>query len=77
MLYRLCLFFVQKLVDDPSAVRIDRIETEKVDIFFLHVGKQDRGRVLGHGGRTIGALRTFLEGVATNIDREVVVEIVD
>ena len=73
----MCLFFVQKLVDDPSAVRIDRIETEKVDIFFLHVGKQDRGRVLGHGGRTIGALRTFLEGVATNIDREVVVEIVD
>jgi predicted RNA-binding protein YlqC (UPF0109 family) len=77
MLYRLCLFFVKNLVDDPGSVRIDRIETEKVDIFFLHVGKQDRGRVLGHGGRTIGALRTFLEGVATSLDREVVVEIVD
>ncbi|HEX32369.1 MAG TPA: KH domain-containing protein [Candidatus Acetothermia bacterium] len=77
MLYRLCLFLVRSLVDLPDAVRIDRIETEKVDIFFLHVGKEDRGRVLGRGGRTIGALRTFLEGVAARLDREVVVEIVD
>ena len=37
----------------------------------------DRGRILGKGGRTIGALRGFLEGVAARIDREVVVEIVD
>jgi len=77
MLYRLCLFLVRSLVDLPDDVRIDRIETEKVDIFFLHVGKEDRGRVLGHGGRTIGALRTFLEGVAARLDLEVVVEIVD
>jgi len=77
MLYRLCLFLVRSLVDLPDAVRIDRIETEKVDIFFLHVGKEDRGRVLGRSGRTIGALRTFLEGVAARLDREVVVEIVD
>jgi len=77
MLYRLCLFLVRSLVEVPDAVRIDRIETEKVDIFFLHVGKEDRGRVLGRGGRTIGALRTFLDGVAARLDREVVVEIVD
>jgi predicted RNA-binding protein YlqC (UPF0109 family) len=77
VLYRLCLFLVRSLVETPDAVRIDRIETEKVDIFFLHVGKEDRGRVLGKGGRTIGALRTFLDGVAARLDREVVVEIVD
>ncbi len=77
MLYRLCLFLIQSLVNAPEAVRIDRIETEKVDIFFLHVGKDDRGRVLGKGGRTIGALRVFLDGVATRLDREVVVEIID
>lgn len=77
MLYRLCEFLIRSLVEQPDALRIDRIETERVDIFFLHVGKEDRGRVLGKGGRTIGALRTFLEGVAARFDREVVVEIID
>ena len=77
MLYRLCEFLVRSLIEREDKLKIDRIETEKVDIFFLHVGKEDRGRVLGKGGRTIGALRTFLEGVAARLDREVVVEIVD
>ncbi len=77
MLYRLCLFLVRSLVDNPDTVRIDRIETERVDLFFLHVGKEDRGRLLGKAGRTVSALRTLLEGVATGLDREVVVEILD
>ena len=77
MLYRLCEFLVGSLIDRPEAMKIDRIETESVDIFFLHIAKDDRGRVLGKGGRTIGAVRTFLEGVAARFDREVVVEIVD
>jgi predicted RNA-binding protein YlqC (UPF0109 family) len=77
LLYRLCEYVVQGLVERPDALKIDRIETEKVDIFFLRVAKDDRGRVLGKGGRTIGAVRTFLEGVAARFDREVVVEIVD
>ena len=68
---------MRSLIEDDSALKIDRIETERVDIFFLHLGKEDRGRVLGRGGRTIGALRTLLEGVAARLDREVVVEILD
>lgn len=77
MIYRLCEFLVHSLIEHPDACKIDRIETERVDIFFLRVSKEDRGRILGKGGRTIGALRTFLEGVAARIDREVVVEILD
>ena len=48
-----------------------------MDIFFLHVAESDRGRLLGKGGRTIAALRTFLEAAATRVDREVVVEIIE
>jgi len=77
VLYRLCEYLVQSMIERPDELKIDRIETESVDIFFLRVAKQDRGRVLGKGGRTIGALRAFLEGVASLNDREVVVEIVD
>ncbi|UCF10762.1 MAG: KH domain-containing protein [Candidatus Bipolaricaulota bacterium] len=77
MLYRLCRFLVASLVDQPDQLKVDRIETERVDIFFLHVTREDRGRVLGRGGRTIAALRAFLEGAAAQIDREVVIEIVD
>jgi len=43
VLYRLCLFLVRSLASNPDAVRIDRIETESVDIFFLHVGKERSG----------------------------------
>jgi len=77
VLYRLCEFLVGSLIEDRDALKIDRIETARVDIFFLHTGKEDRGRILGKGGRTIGALRTLLEGVAARFDREVVVEILD
>jgi predicted RNA-binding protein YlqC (UPF0109 family) len=77
VLYRLCVFLVSSLVDAPDGVKIDRIETEKVDIFFLHVNQEDRGRILGRGGRTVSALRTFLEGVAARLDREVVLEILE
>jgi len=77
LLYRLCEYLIQSLVEHPDAMKIDRIETETVDIFFLRVSKDDRGRILGKGGRTIGAVRTFLEGVAARFDREVVIEIVD
>jgi predicted RNA-binding protein YlqC (UPF0109 family) len=77
LLYRLCEFLVHSLVERPEALKIDRIETERVDIFFLHVEESDRGRLLGKGGRTIAALRTFLEAAAMRIDREVVVEIIE
>ena len=77
MLFRLCELFVHSLVEKPDAVKIDRIETERVDIVVLHIEQEDRGRVLGKGGRTIGALRTFLQAIAEGIEREVVVEIVD
>jgi predicted RNA-binding protein YlqC (UPF0109 family) len=77
LLYRLCLFLVRSLVDAPDSVHIDRIETDRIDIFFLRVNKLDRGRVLGKRGRTITSLRTFLEGVAARLDREVVIELMD
>ncbi len=77
MLYRLCEFLVHSLIERPEALKIDRIETERVDIFFLHVAESDRGRLLGKGGRTIDALRAFLEAAAVRVDREVVVEIIE
>jgi predicted RNA-binding protein YlqC (UPF0109 family) len=77
LLYRLCELLVHSLVECPDALKIDRIETERVDIFFLHVAESDRGRLLGKGGRTIDAVRTFLEAAAVRVDREVVVEIIE
>jgi hypothetical protein len=77
LLYRLCELLVHSLVERPEALKIDRIETERVDLFFLHVAESDRGRLLGKGGRTIDAVRTFLEAAAVRVDREVVVEIIE
>jgi len=77
VLFRLCEYLVHSLIENPDALKIDRIETERVDILFLHVSKEDRGRILGKGGRTIAALRTFLEAIGAQLDREVVLEIID
>jgi hypothetical protein len=77
LLYRLCELLVRSLIERPEALKIDRIETERVDIFFLHIAEADRGRLLGKGGRTIDALRTFLEAAAVRVDRDVVVEIIE
>jgi predicted RNA-binding protein YlqC (UPF0109 family) len=77
LLYRLCGFLVHSLIECPEALKIDRIETERVDIFFLRVAESDRGRLLGKGGRTIDAIRALLEAAAARVDRDVVVEILE
>lgn len=77
MLYRLCLFLVSALVDDPTQIEIERIETEKIDIMLIKVGKEDQGKIVGKKGKTIDSLRTFLAGIANRVDKEIVVDIIE
>jgi predicted RNA-binding protein YlqC (UPF0109 family) len=63
------------LVDDPRRVRVkERVEGDFVRL-DLEVSAEDRGRVIGRGGRTADALRTLLDAVAFSQDRQCRLEI--
>ncbi|HET8644218.1 MAG TPA: KH domain-containing protein [Vicinamibacteria bacterium] len=65
------------LVDEPRRVRVrERVDEDFVRL-ELEVAPEDRGRVIGRGGRTVDALRTLLDAVARSQDRECRLEVMD
>jgi predicted RNA-binding protein YlqC (UPF0109 family) len=63
------------LVDDPGRVRVRERADEGFVRLDLEVSPEDRGRVIGRGGRTADALRTLLDAVARRDDRRCRLEI--
>ena len=51
---------IKTIVDSPDKVKIDIAETEKTNIYELHVGEGEVGMVIGKHGRNISAIRTLL-----------------
>jgi predicted RNA-binding protein YlqC (UPF0109 family) len=68
---------VRGLVRDPGRVRVrERTERGRVQI-EISLDPGDRGRVIGRGGRTVGALRTVLGAVARRHGHSCTLEILD
>ena len=65
----------QGLVDEPRRVRVRQRTDEGLVRLDLEVSPDDRGRVIGRGGRTADALRTLLDAVARRDGRHCRVEI--
>ncbi len=66
---------VKGIVDHPDAVRIQSSTSPRGDILEVHVHPDDRGRVIGRGGRTAKALRTLVTALADG--RRVRVDVAD
>lgn len=66
---------VSGIVDEPDAVRIDESSSPRGDVLDVHVSPDDRGRVIGRGGRTAKALRTVVAALAEG--RRVRVDVAD
>jgi len=66
---------VKGIVDYPDAVRIDSSSSPRGDLLEVHVHPDDRGRVIGRGGRTAKALRTLITALADG--RRVRVDVAD
>jgi predicted RNA-binding protein YlqC (UPF0109 family) len=65
------------LVHEPDRVRVrERREGERV-LLEVGVDPDDRGRLIGRGGRTADALRTVLDAVARRQGRSCRLEILD
>jgi predicted RNA-binding protein YlqC (UPF0109 family) len=73
---RLLEYLAKQLVDHPDQVRVERSEREDGDILLeLHVAEEDRGKVIGKGGRIARSLRTVVKASAVRSGRRVHVEI--
>ncbi len=66
---------VKGIVDHPEDVRIDESTSPRGDLLEVHVHPEDRGRVIGRGGRTAKALRTLVSALADG--RRVRVDVAD
>ncbi|MEJ2636955.1 MAG: KH domain-containing protein [Calditrichia bacterium] len=57
-------FVVKQLVDKPEAVQVAEVKGTTVNIYELHVAKEDMGKVIGKRGQTAFAIRTLLNAVS-------------
>ena len=65
------------LVDEPHAVRVERVDECDVVVLRLHVADDDVGKVIGRQGRVARALRTVVRSAGARADRRFVLEIAD
>jgi predicted RNA-binding protein YlqC (UPF0109 family) len=70
-------YLAKQLVDDPDAVRVERVDEDDVVLLRLHVAQDDLGKVIGRQGRIARALRTIVRAGSVRERRRVQLEIVD
>jgi uncharacterized protein len=46
-------------------------------VLELHVAEDEAGKVIGRGGRTVGALRTVMKAASVRAGHRVLVDVVD
>jgi uncharacterized protein len=73
----LIAWIARELVDNPDAVRVERVDADDVVVLRLHVAPDDLGQVIGKQGRLARALRTVARACAARSDRRVMLEIAD
>jgi predicted RNA-binding protein YlqC (UPF0109 family) len=70
-------FLARQLVDEPDAVRVERVDEDDTVVLRLHVAEEDLGKVIGRQGRIARALRTIVRAGSAREQRRVQLEIVD
>ena len=70
-------FIARALVDEPDAVEVNAIESDRAVVYELVVAKGDLGKVIGKEGRTAQSMRTILAAVSTKLGKRAHLDIVD
>lgn len=56
-------YVIKSLVDNPDAVKVDRVVDEMGVLLTLDVHPEDMGKIIGRSGNTAKAIRTLLRVV--------------
>jgi uncharacterized protein len=70
-------YIVTSIVDDKESVAIDFEEAGRTVTLRVHVGPEDKGKIIGRRGRVAMALRTVTRAIGSRENVNVVVDIVD
>ena len=73
----LLAWIARGLVDEPDAVRVERVDEPDAVVLRLSVAPDDVGKVIGRQGRVARALRTLVRSAGARGDRRLVLEIQD
>ena len=71
----LLAWIARGLVDEPDAVRVERVDEPDAVVLRLSVASDDVGKVIGRQGRVARALRTLVRSAGARGDRRIVLEI--
>ena len=67
----------KSLVDNPSEVHVNEVQGEQSVVLELRVAPEDMGKVIGKQGKVAIAIRTVVKAASLNVDKKIVVEILD
>jgi predicted RNA-binding protein YlqC (UPF0109 family) len=70
-------YLASRLVDDPSAVRVETSESRGGIKLALHVAPDDMGKVIGRRGRVAQSIRSVVRAAGARDGVDVFVDIVD
>jgi predicted RNA-binding protein YlqC (UPF0109 family) len=73
----LLAWIARGLVDEPDAVRVERVDEGDHVVLRLSVAPDDVGKVIGRQGRVARALRTVVRSAGARSDRRLLLEIAD
>lgn len=68
-------YIVSSLIGDGK--EFDVVVNEKERAIYLHINKEDIGKVIGKGGKIAKAIRTIVKAAAGKINHKYNVEIVE
>ena len=71
----LLAWIARGLVDEPDAVRVERVEEADAVVLRLSVAPDDVGKVIGRQGRVARALRTLVRSAGARGDKRLMLEI--
>ena len=62
-------YFLKRLVTHPQELRIEPVDEEGEQVFYIEANPEDVGRIIGRRGRTIQALRNVVGSSAPEGER--------
>ncbi|MGA1867182.1 MAG: KH domain-containing protein [bacterium] len=68
---------VKAIVDNPESVKVNEIDGGRSTIIELSVAKEDVGKVIGRGGKTISAMRTLLASTGGKQRTRFILELIE
>ena len=71
----LLAWIARGLVDEPDAVRVERVDEVDAIVLRLSVAPDDVGKVIGRQGRVARALRTLVRSAGARGNKRLVLEI--